>query len=145
MDSNVGPRKEIVSHSGGGGKGYVTPEEVLTIIEAFKNGVLALYNMWWPKKKYKHVKQELFKLNKTLDAYDSKYKNKLDKEIYDKLEDLKQSYFLIDDIFDKYRIKGAAQIYKKEETEDIHTALLIIRTLVNMKWYEDLLAIFGVA
>lgn len=94
------------------------------------------------KAKYKYIKRRLYELNKKLDQYDNPEKNKMDLQIYESLNDIKQCYYLIDDIFDNYRTSFEKQIYTLEQKNEILSTLETSATFLKMKFFEDLAFVF---
>jgi homoserine acetyltransferase len=108
----------------------------------FKLGMKELYDKK-SKKTYNYLKNCLLSLNRKLDEYDNANKNKRDKNTYKTMSNLKQSYFLVDDIFDNYRSSEKTQIYTTEQNIEIANTLSIINKLKDLSWFEEILFSLG--
>lgn len=121
---------------------YEAPIEVISITCIFKKGMETLYRKM-SKKKFNMAKQCLFNLNVELDLFDSHSKQKMDNDKYNSLNDLDQAFYLIDDIFDNYRLPGEIQIYEERHNTKIREHLGMIDFLNNLTWYQEILFSLG--
>lgn len=143
MSINVKPQHYIKKHTNDCGGGYAVPKEITNMIDQFKEGISKLHGKLL-KKKYRYIKETLLSLNNSLDKYDTKNKNQFDESNYNKLTDLDQCYYLVEDIFDNYRLQGTDAVYSSQETEEIHKCLKSLKIIVNMKWYDELFYSLGI-